>query len=285
MKIIFFGTPDFTVPVLQTLVDCGYQVSAVITQPDSEVGRKKALNPPPVKQAAEQLGIKVFQPTSLKDDAFFETFKSLEVGLVIVAGYGRIIPEKYLSIPRYGFLCVHPSLLPKYRGPSPIQTAILNGDKETGVSVMLIDKEMDHGPVLSIEKCELEPTATLQDAEKKLWGLGAQLLIKAIPPYIDGSLKPQEQNHNQATFTKLLTREDGRIDWSKPAQYTYNQIRALNPNPGTWTIWNGKIINIKKAEFYDDKIHIKTIQMEGKKDISFEEFLRGHSGFDISHLK
>ncbi len=272
------------VPVLDALIAQDYTLLAVVTQPDKMIGRKKLLNPSAVKVHAKKNNIPVLQPNTLRETQFFEEFITLKPDIAVVAGYGKIIPEKYLEVPKYGFLCVHPSLLPKYRGPSPIQGAILNGEKETGVSVILIDKEMDHGPILSIKKCELEPTVTLREAEKKIWGLGAKLLTNTLTKYIDGNIKPQEQNHDQATFTKLLTREDGHIDWSLSVEKIYNQIRALNPEPGTWTVWKSKIINIKKAKLVDGKIHIQTIQMEGKKEMSFEEFIHGQSGFEISQL-
>ena len=234
MNIIFFGTPDFAMPVLEALTGADYNVSH-------------------------------FKHRSLKDDAVFEEFKNLKPDICIVAAYGKILPQKFLDVPRYGFLNIHPSLLPKYRGPSPIQTAILNGDPaptssadrhsekgrdwcgagtETGVTIMLMDEQVDHGPILAQKTYNLQPTTYNLQASKELFELGAKLLIETLPKYISGELKPKEQDHSQATFTKMFKREDGRINWSEPDDKIYNHIRALNPEPGTWTMWKGKILNI-----------------------------------------
>jgi len=253
-KVVFFGTPDFAMPVLEALIKNGYNVFH-------------------------------FQSKFLKDEQVFEEFKNLKPDICIVAAYGKILPSRYLNVPQYGFLNIHPSILPKYRGPSPVQTAILNGDKETGVSIMVVDAEVDHGPILAQKTYNLQPTIYNLQASKELFELGAKLLIETIPKYINGEIEVKHQEHKKATFTKMFKREDGRINWSESSEKIYNQIRALNPEPGTWTIWRDKIINIKKAEIVDGKINIKTIQMEGKKEMPFEEFLRGHSDFEISQLK
>src|SRR3989344_7375138 len=236
LNIVFFGTPDFAMPVLDALIKNGYNVSH-------------------------------FQTKSLKDEQTFEDFKFLNPDLCVVAAYGKILPARYLDVPKYSFLNIHPSLLPKYRGPSPVQTAILNGDPvveisdaysinkpkshygastETGVTIMLMDELVDHGPILAQKTYNLQPTTYNLQASKELFELGAELLVKTLPGYINGELKPKEQDHSQATFTKMFTREDGRINWDDPAQKIYNRIRALNPEPGTWTTWKGKVINIKK---------------------------------------
>ncbi len=274
LKVVFFGTPDFAMPVLETLVKNSYNVSH-------------------------------FQSKSLKDEQTFENFKLLSPDLCVVAAYGKIIPKRYLDIPKYGFLNVHPSLLPKYRGPSPVQTAILNGDPvveisdaygknkpkshygagtETGVTIMLMDEQVDHGPILAQKTYNLGPTTYNLQASKELFELGAELLIETLPKYINGEIRPEPQNHSQATFTKMFTREDGRINWSNSPEKIYNRIRALNPEPGTWTMWKGKIINIRKAEPADGKINIQIIQMEGKKEMPFKEFLNGYPDFSVSEL-
>ena len=253
-KIVFFGTPDFAMPVLESLTQAGYNVSR-------------------------------FQSKSLKDDAIFDEFKKLNPDLCVIAAYGKILPSRYLDIPKYGFLNIHPSILPKYRGPSPIQTALLNGDKETGVSIMAIDEKVDHGPVLATRTYNIPDSKSNTEISKELFELGGQLLIEILPRYINEEISPKEQKHNQATFTKMFSRDDWHINWSESTEKIYNQIRALNPEPGTWTTWRDKVVNIKKAELVAGKINIKTIQMEGKKEMPFEEFLRGHSDFEISQLK
>lgn len=284
LKIIFFGTPDFAVPALKLLSDSACHVVAVFTQPDKHIGRKQVLSPPPVKFKAESLKLKVFQPKTLKDNQVFEDFKNLNPDICVIAAYGKMIQKRYLDIPKFGFINIHPSLLPKYRGPSPIQAAILNGDRETGVTIMIVDEEMDHGKIVSSIKYQVSSNKNYKEIECDLAELGAKLLIETIPEYVNGNIQPTEQNHNQATYTKLLTREDGKIDWNKSAQKIYNQIRALNPEPGTWTTWKDKIINIKKAGLTDGKINIQTIQMEGKKEMPFQEFLNGHKDFSVSKL-
>ncbi len=285
LKVIFWGTPDFAIHPLSALMESGYSIIAIITQPNKITGRKKLLKPPPVKVAAQNYHIPVLQPNKLKDDQFFEEFKNLAPDICIVGGYGKIIPERYLLVPKFGFICVHPSLLPKYRGPSPIQGAIMNGEPETGIGIIIMDKEMDHGPILSEVKYHLKPTEYKQEAEQEIWKLGGKLLIETLPKYIAGKIKPRIQNHEQATFTKLLTREDARTDWSRPPQEIYNKIRALNPEPGTWTTWNNKVFNIKKAKLIDGKLTLITVQLEGKKETPMTDFLSGHPDFNISQLK
>jgi len=325
MKIIFFGTSTFAVPALEALNEAGFEISAVITMPDQPVGRKKILAPPPIKIAAEKLRLKVLQPPKLKDDAFFEEFSALggpasggkfqPPDFCVVAAYGKIIAERYINTPKYGFLNIHPSLLPKYRGPTPIQTAILNGDNETGITIMQIDKDMDHGPIVASIKGYVLRDKGYQEAHDDLAKLGAKLLVETIPKLISGEIKPKEQDHGQATYCKIFSREDSRIDWSRPSQEIYNQIRALNPEPGTWTTWRqpgsansgsaesgeatsgtstirgDKILNIKAASVETStsqgkpELKITRIQMEGKKETSITDFVSGHPDFEISQLK
>lgn len=285
MKIIFLGTSDFAVPAFEKLIKNGYEVSGILTGQG------------PIKTLAEEYNLKIYNLEDLTD---------LEFDMAVVAAYGKIIPEKYLRIPKHGFLNIHPSLLPKYRGPSPIQAALLNGDKETAVSIMQVDKEMDHGPVLSHKTYDIWPNTTYKKLEKELAELGADLLIETIPKYINGEIKGREQDHSQATFTKILNREDGKIDWHQSAEKIFNQIRALNPEPGTWTMWQGKILNIKEAEIevkestnpgtvtkLDEKIAVttgegylilKTVQLEGKKTVDVNNFLNGYPNLLNSKL-
>lgn len=298
MKIIFFGTSEFAVPALKKLKESGYEIAAVVTVPDQPVGRKKILAPPPVKRAALELGLPILQPASLKDDPFFEQFTALAADLAIVAAYGKIIPERYLSVPKHGMLNIHPSLLPKYRGPTPVQSALLNGDKETGVTIMVVDNKMDHGPIVAQEKYDIWPKTTYLELHDELSQLGAKLLIDSISKFISGVLKPQEQDHSQATICKIYTREDGKINWTNPGEQIFNQVRALNPEPGTWTTWDGKIFNIKKialaktqgdqpglVSLVDNNIVVSTgtchcileiVQYEGRTETDARSFLAGH---------
>src|SRR3989344_832908 len=271
MKIAFFGTSEFAVPALKALREAGFEILAVITTPDQPVGRKNILTPPPIKITAEKLGLKILQPLKLKDDTFFEEFSALQPDFCVIAAYGKIIAERYITTPKYGFLNIHPSLLPKYRGPTPIQTAILNDETETAVTIMQIDKNMDHGPVFVQKKYTISPDETFLDLHDRLAQEGAKLLLEVIKNF--ATFTPHEQDHTQTTYTKIFKREDGHIDWSRSPREIYNKIRALNPEPGTWTTWNGKILNIKKAVLVDGKLSLITIQLEGKKETSMTDFI------------
>ena len=243
MKLVFFGTSKFAVPALKKLADSDYEIAAVITQPDKPAGRKQELSPSPVKEAAQELGLKILQPSKL--DSKFEIPDS---DIFIVASYGKIIPKSILAIPKYGTLNIHPSLLPKYRGPSPIQSAILNGDKETGVSIMVLDAEMDHGPVLANVKAQISNNKGFRELHDGLAVTGAELLMEVLAKYINGEIKPQPQDHSQVTFTKIITKDDGRIDWNKPAEVINNLIRAYEDWPVAWTTLDGKRLKIFEAE-------------------------------------
>lgn len=308
LNVVFFGTSNFAVPTLKSLIDNQYNIAAVYTVPDKPAGRKQILTPPAVKELSLEHSLKVIQPKTLKDDSTFEEFKSLQSDLCVVAAYGKLIPDRYLEIPQYKFLNIHPSLLPKYRGPSPIQSAILNGDTETGLTIMVVDAEMDHGPILKQATYDLRPTTNFIQAYTDLAHLGARLLSEVILDWVEGKIKPVEQDHSQAAICKKITREDGKIDWSQPAQKIHNQIRALNPDPGTWTMWNGKVVNIKEAKILNDKypnikageiiqtenrvlvgtgsepLILQKIQLEGTKEMSIDEFIRGRKDFINSKL-
>lgn len=285
MKIIFLGTSSFAAVALKALHEEGHEICAVITQPDQPVGKKQIITPPPVKVLARELELKVFQPATLKDDSFFEEFKSWDCHLAVVTAYGKIIPQRYLDALKYGFINVHPSLLPKYRGPSPIQTAIMNGDEVLGVTIMKLDAGMDTGPMLAQVKFHPAPDETFTQIYDKLAALGAELLLETIPEYISGRLEPATQDDSQATITKMIERKDARIDWSRSPQEIYNLIRALNPEPGTWTTWKDKTLNIKEAALENNELKIKTLQLEGKKETSLKDFLNGYPDFKISDCK
>lgn len=269
MKFIFFGTSNFSKPVFEALKKKGYS---------------------PILWGLEKS---------------FEEFKKLNPDICIVAAYGKIIPKEWLEIPKYGFLNIHPSLLPKYRGPSPIQATILNGDSETGVTIILMDEKIDHGKIISSIKCQISLLESYSILEVKLAELGAKLLIETLPKWIDGKVKPKEQNHEEATYTKKFSWSDGKIDWQESAIEIDRQIRALNPEPGTWTLWSGKILKIlaalpvqdkndnmetgqifltnnKEAAVkcgFDSALLLKIIQLESKKPMGIKDFLNGHKDF------
>ncbi len=298
INIIFFGTSSFALPVLEQLLLDGYAILAIFTGGGQ------------IEIEAQKHGIKVFKPASLKkDDDILEQFKMLNPDLCIVAAYGKIIPSSYMSIPRYGFVNVHPSVLPKYRGPSPVQTAILNGETETGASVMILDQEVDHGPILASIKYKIPKTKYNEEIAKEIFELGGKLLIEILPKYLKKELEPVEQNHDQATYSRKFQRQDGKINWRRTAEEIYNQVRALNPEPGTWTTWKSKILNIKTANpttsqvvglkpgivsIVDSEIAVATktcylilkqIQLEGGKEMDAQSFLNGHPDFLGSKLE
>ena len=278
MKFIFFGTPEFAAIILEKLIQAELMPEAVICNPDKPTGRKQIITPPPVKVLAQKYGLTIYQPKDKNE--LLEIIKKLQPDLAITAAFGMIFPKEILEIPKYGFINVHPSLLPKYRGPTPIQTAILNGDKETGVSLFLIDEEMDHGPILA--KRELEfPISNFQFPilSQKLAELGADLLIETLPKYINGEIKPQAQDESQATYTKKFSTQDAYIEpkdleiaqekGGDKAIEIERKIRALNPEPGTFTLSLSKgglkRTKLLEAKIIDEKLKITKIQVEGKK--------------------
>ena len=278
MKFIFFGTPEFAAIILEKLIQAELMPEAVICNPDKPTGRKQIITPPLVKVLAQKYGLTVYQPKDKTE--LLEIVKNLQPDLAVTAAFGMIFPKEILEIPKYGFINVHPSLLPKYRGPTPIQTAILNGDKETGVSLFLIDEEMDHGPILA--KRELEfPISNFQFPilSQKLAELGADLLIETLPKYINGEIKPQAQDESQATYTKKFSTQDAYIEpkdleiaqekGGDKAIEIERKIRALNPEPGTFTLSLSKgglkRTKLLEAKIIDEKLKITKIQVEGGK--------------------
>lgn len=299
-KIIFISTPKFGEIILEGLVKNGYKPIFVITAPDKPVGRKQILTPPLVKVVAQQHNILIIQPLKIKDS--ITKIKNLKPDLIISAAYGQIIPKEILEIPKFGCLNIHPSLLPKYRGPSPIQTAILNGDKKTGVTIILMDEKMDHGKIVSSIEHQISSDINYKGLEKKLAELSIKLLIETLPKWINGEIKPKYQDESKATYTKIIKKEDGKINWSKPAQEIERQIRAFYPWPGSFTFWkkkgNKKMIKILEAETAETPpknkvaipcgkgyLIIRKLQMEGKNPMSSEEFLMGYPEFANSTLK
>jgi methionyl-tRNA formyltransferase len=275
VRIVFFGTPAFTIPVLQALA-ATYTVIGVVTASDKPVGRKAIITSSPIKAAAQELGIPVISIEAIDD---------LKPDLCVVAAYNKILPAHALGVPRLGFLNIHPSLLPLYRGASPVRSAILDGQNQTGVSIMLLDAAMDHGPLLAQEGWTIPDDMSAAAAEDALFVLGTELLMRTLPNYIAGTLVPQPQDHARATYTKKFTREDGHLDWSQPASRIHDRIRALADNPGTWTTWHGKMLNIRKAHLSSQgTLEIQELQLEGGKPQTMHDFLNGHPQFDPADL-
>ncbi|MBI4301826.1 MAG: methionyl-tRNA formyltransferase [Chloroflexi bacterium] len=311
MRIVFMGTPAFAVPTLVRLVDSEHQVVAVYTQPDRPLGRGRHLSSSPVKSLALRHGLEVIQPISLRSSEVQAHLQSLHPDLIIVAAYGLILPKKVLAIPPEGCLNLHASLLPRHRGPSPIVAAILAGDEVTGVTLMFMDAGMDTGPILVQRQTLIYPRDTTLSLTSRLAQLGAQLLMEALLKWLAHDLIPKPQNEAEATYSRLLTKEDGEMDWRMPIQELRRKVRAFQPWPGCYTHWQGKILKILEAipisarpdlepghvmqlvppvreEDVEIEVGVQTadgvlglirVQLEGGRPLTAAEFVRGHRGF------
>jgi methionyl-tRNA formyltransferase len=311
MKVIFFGTPQFAVPFLEALhEDAEISVLAVVSQPDKPVGRGHELKPTATKQFALENDIDVYQPKSLKRDEVQETLAAYGADAFVVVAYGKIIPQAVLDIPIHGCVNVHPSLLPKYRGPSPMQWAIMEGDAKTGISIMKLDAGMDTGPILKQIDFPLDPDETYLTLQTKVHTQGTGLLLEALKGYVAGEIEPEAQDEEKVTLTRLLTKEDGRIDWNASSEAIYARLRAFMPWPGVWNVWerNGQEMRIKwvdmkiadespapgMVEIHENKmiigtgttgIEIITLQPEGKPKMDAQTFLNGYQDIGGSVIK
>lgn len=283
INFVFFGTSELSVKVLDILIKNGYIPSLVITAPDKPKGRKMIMTPPPIKQHIANSGwqIAIEQPEKLS--AISHKLSAIRPDLFIVASYGKIIPKSILDIPKFGTLNVHPSLLPKFRGPSPIQSFILSGEKETGTTIMLMDEQVDHGQILSISKIKSHPADSgtnlnAKQLEEKLAELGGQMLVEVIPKWINGEIKATEQDHGQATFTKKIVKEDGLVDLEKDKPETiYRKFLAFQPWPGIYyfTEKNDKKIRVIITDMElseTGELKIKKVKPEGKNEMAFSVF-------------
>jgi len=253
-QIIFMGTPDFAVPSLKKLSESGHAVALAVCQPDRPRGRGRKVMPPAVKQAALDLNIEVIQPESVKAPGFFELLADYTPDLYVVVAFGQILPKTLLKMPRLGTINVHASLLPKYRGPAPIQWAIINGEKETGITTMFMDEGLDTGDILLTAKTVIEPDETAATLHDRLADLGADLLIKTVHGFEDGSIRPIPQDGRQATYAPLLKKEDGRIDWKKPAQAIDALVRGMTPWPGAFTFHGNHRLKIYRVRAVDKEV-------------------------------
>ncbi len=307
MRIVFMGVPEFAVPVLVRLVHSEHQVIAVYTRLDKPSGRGRGISESPVKHIAEEMGLEVRQVESFKKADDVVDLAGLKPDIIVVASFGIILPQSVLDISPYGCLNLHPSLLPLYRGPTPIPAAILAGDDVTGTSIMLIDKNIDSGPILAQRKVPIEPSDTTQSLTEKLAHISADLLMETLPGWISHSITPQPQRHEDATYTKMLNKDDGALDWQLPAIELWRRVRAYNPWPVAFTFWNGKVIRILEAlpqsgqldapgrvlDLGCGEVGVQTgsgilklvrVQVEGKKEMGIAEFVRGQRGFVGSML-
>lgn len=276
-RIAFFGTPELAVFTLEELNKAGFKPEVIITAPDKPKGRGLILTPPPVKIWAEQNNVPVLQPEKL-DQNFIYKLKTKNYQLFIVAAYGKIIPEEILAIPKHGILNIHPSLLPEFRGPSPVESAILSGHDKTGVSVMLLDKETDHGPILAQKEIPLDETCRRIALSEKLFRLGGEMLVETIPKWINGEIEAVPQEHGKATYSKKIAKEDGFLDLSGNPVLNYRKIRAYESWPGTYFFAEkgGRKVRVvvKDAELKDGELVIKKIIPEGKKEMDYDIFAK-----------
>jgi methionyl-tRNA formyltransferase len=301
-RLVFMGTPEFAVPVLEALVG-QYQVVAVVTQPDRATGRGRRVKSSPVKKTALAHDLPLLQPPSLRRPEAAAELRELAPDVIVVAAFGQILPPEVLAIPPHGCLNVHASLLPRYRGGSPIAAAILAGEEQTGVTLMLMDEGMDTGPILTQAECKIEPQDTTGTLSVKLAHLGADLLVETLLCWLDGRIAPQPQDDSLATYCRIINKKDGLLDWSLPATALWLRVRAYHPWPGTYTYWRGKLLKILRAQpvpigpsgeelgrviSLDDGVAVVTgtdallleeVQLAGKKTLAIQEFIRGRRDF------
>jgi methionyl-tRNA formyltransferase len=302
ISLVFMGTPDFAVPALKHLAQ-SYQVNTVITQPDRRAGRGRKLTPSPVKSAAIELGLEVFQPEDVNQHHSLAHISKISPDLIIVSAFGQILKPDLLKIPRKGCLNIHASLLPRWRGAAPINAALLAGDSETGVTIMKMGPGLDTGPILAQRVIPIQQNDTAGTLFERLASAGAELILDTIPKYMNGSINPIEQDDSQATYASMLSRQDGSLDFSQTADYIARQVRAFHPWPGTYMSWNGNRLLIHQAQALNvtspgeevltihegwpavgtarGLIKLIKIQPAGKKIMSGKAFLNGNPGWGL----
>ena len=302
MRIVFMGTSDFAVPTLEYLASGAHELVAVYTQPDRHAGRGRPLSQSPVKKVALGHGLLVRQPESLKYSDVVDSLAQLKPDAIVVAAFGKILPDSVLSMPDFGCINIHPSLLPRHRGPSPIQGAILAGDERTGVTIMVMDAGIDSGPILAQREVPIDPADTSQSLSARLALLGAQLLAETLPLWFSQATSPQPQNDRNASYTAPLAKEQGVIDWHLPAVEIWRRVRAYQPWPGCHTRWQRRTLKVLEAaclpgvsdqpgrvvalegrgvgvQTGDGVLQLLSVQLEGKREMSAKEFVRGQRDF------
>ncbi len=309
LKIVFMGTATFSQAVLEKLIAEGYDIAMVVSQPDRMVGRKKQIKMPEVKEVALKHQIPVFQPQKIRDD--YQPIIDVQPDLIITAAYGQMIPQAILDLPRLGCINVHASLLPKYRGGAPVHYAIMNGEEKTGVTIMYMVKKMDAGHIIYQKETAIGENETVGELYDRLSVIGAQALIEALPDIINGTNASIEQDETQVTYAPVITREQEKINFDRPAKDVHNQIRGLNPWPGAYTTYQGKTVKIFGGFVHDcenarthhahqapgtivkifkdaigvkvaDGVYIITeFQLEGKRKMLVKDYLHGHNIFTV----
>ncbi len=311
LRIVFMGTPAVAIPVLAALTEAGHEVVGVYTRPDRPSGRGRAVAAPEVKRYAEENGLRVFQPASLRrEQAAVDELASLSPDAVVVAAYGLFLPEPVFAGPSLGALNVHPSLLPRYRGPSPVASAILNGDDVAGVTIMKVDADMDSGPIVAQRESAIGPEETTEDLTLRLFREGGSLLAEVLPQWARGEIEAWPQDDAAATITSRLEREDGQIDWSRSAEEIARSVRGYHPWPGAHTLWRGMGLKVVSATVPhrtgsepvapgdivtledggtgigsgDGLLRLRRVQLEGRRVMDVQEFVQGHRDFIGSRL-
>ena len=300
MRIVFMGTPYFSVPVLDALIEAGHEIAGVVTQPDKPKGRGKAVAMTPVKEKALEHGLSVYQPLKVRTPEFVQVLRELKPDVMVVVAFGQILTKEVLDIPPLGCVNVHASLLPKYRGAAPIQWAVIDGEKETGVTTMMMDEGIDTGDMLEKEIVPIEDEETGDSLHDKLMAAGARLIVSTLKKIQDGTIERTPQTDEETCYARMLKKDMGDVDWSLDAHAIERLVRGLNSWPGTYTKWNGKTVKIWKAKAVDreyegalgeavyvdkETILVKTgkgclslleLQPEGKKRMVADAFLRGY---------
>ncbi|CEP69450.1 Methionyl-tRNA formyltransferase [Moorella glycerini] len=300
MRLVFMGTPDFAVPSLKALLNSGHEIAGVVTQPDRPRGRGKKLQPPPVKETALAAGLPVSQPAAMKEEEFLTRLQQWQPEVIVVVAFGRILPQEILDLPEKGCINLHASLLPRYRGAAPIHRAVMNGEKETGVTTMWMVPQLDAGDIILQEKLPIGPDATTGEIHDRLAILGAELLVHTLDLVATGRAPRQPQDDALATYAPPLQPDEEKINWERPAGKIYNLIRGLNPWPGAYTLRAGERLKVYGARILDEattgvpgqvvavtsegfvvqagrgKLLITTVQPQGKKIMPADAYLRGY---------
>lgn len=313
MNIVYMGTPDFAVPPLRAMAEAGYQVTAVVTQPDKPKGRGKTLMPTPVKEEAQKHGISVYQPVKVRNPEFVKVLENLNPDIIVVAAFGQIIPKEILMLPKYGCINIHASLLPKYRGAAPIQQAVIDGEKESGVTIMKMGEGLDTGDMIAKVVVPITGEETGGSLFDKLSVAGAELLVKTLPSIFDGTAVYEKQPEESPTpYAAMITKKMGLLDFTKSAEELERLVRGLNPWPSAYTFLNGKTLKVWKSRVSEESssfepgtvisadktgiyvacgkniLVLTEIQLEGKKRMDTDAFLRGYpvlAGTKFSNIK
>lgn len=300
MKIVFFGTSEVGLPILEALHK-EHEIVHIVTSPDSKVGRKQILTATPIADFALANNILTSKPEKVKSNIeFMDYLRTMNADIFVVVSYGKILPEELLNIPPLKTVNVHFSLLPKYRGPAPMQFALMNGETTTGTTIFVLDELVDHGPVLATEEIAIDPDDSFTTLAQKLSDLSASLILDVLPKYQSGEIVPQEQNHDDATKTHMISKEDGKVDWTNcTAQDIYNKFRAFNEWPGIWTTYqdeNLKIIDcivVTETSGTEKNIipckdntflKLEQVQLASKNKMTMKDFLNGHPNFSPTDL-